>query len=34
VYKKPVYKVIKRDMNRKISATTIRSILFKVRAIR
>jgi hypothetical protein len=30
----PVYKVIKREAKRKISATTISSILFKVSAIR
>jgi hypothetical protein len=34
VYKRPVYKVIKREMKRKISATIIRSILFIVSAIR
>jgi hypothetical protein len=34
VYTMPVYRVIKRDTKRKISATTIRSILFKVSAIR
>ena len=34
VYMNPVYKVINREINRKISPTTTRSILFMVKAKR
>ena len=34
VYIKPVYRVIKREINKKISANIIRSMLFKVSARR